>query len=132
MTIASLSLLSTHDDYHLSYQLHVQTMTGQINEAPSSMRRCFNGFSASCHSKKFHSRSSVILDMTDEGCMYPARYPTQLHTSKHYESARMIIFYFWISSATPSYCSPTSVDRRSVPPRGATAVCVSGHNRLEP
>ena len=35
--------------------------------------------------QKFHWKSSVILDMTDEGCMYAARYPSQLHTSKHYE-----------------------------------------------
>jgi len=35
--------------------------------------------------QKFHWKSSVILDMTDEGRMYAARYPSQLHTSKHYE-----------------------------------------------
>jgi len=60
-------------------------MTGQINEAPSSMRRCFNDFSHLATPQKFHWKSSVILDMTDEGCMYAARYPSQLHTSKHYE-----------------------------------------------
>lgn len=82
MTIASLLLLSIHD-YHLC--LDLETMTGQINEAPSSMRQCFNDFSASCHTSKFHSKSSVIVEMTDEGCMHAGHYPSQLHTSKQYE-----------------------------------------------